>query len=74
MKNTFDKNIAGLSGIVPTVDVPVEHRESTEKRDTDQVLKPLDIRVVIDNGVNLLNTSDGGEKLQHFSLLFLLKN
>jgi hypothetical protein len=43
---------------VATVDITVENRKDGKQQQADQVLKPFDIGVKINDGVNLLNIPD----------------
>lgn len=59
------RSTIGSLFIVSTMDVPVKYRERSKKQQADQVLKPLDVGVKINNRVNLLYLSNIKKKIDH---------
>jgi ABC-type sulfate transport system substrate-binding protein len=45
------------------MNIAIEHREEGEEQQTQQILKTLDVGVVIYNGVNLLDVTNIHKKI-----------
>lgn len=48
------------------MDITVEHREGAEETNANQVLKSLDVSVIVNDSVDFVHCPDGGKELNHF--------
>jgi len=51
------------------MNIAIEHREEGEEKQTKQILKTLDIGVVVHNGIDLLHMTNIHKKIKHYKFL-----